>query len=189
MEAETWQSALATVGAFAFLGAFIDFLLGSVGQGDLKKLLATWWLRLSYVRLENFGREEATVALQVLDGLFGSRLFSIKRLRSTAVVTAVLLMIYFVIPLLFSPARVKVHSILDWINLGRLSIAASLFAVSISITRFFTNIALRAFFPKHPEKYFPPDNILAYSVYPFLFLARFNDIHPRHGCHNVERLA
>ena len=59
MGAETWQSALAMVGAFAFLGAFIDFWLGRVGQKKLRTLLETWWLRLSYVRVGNFGREEA----------------------------------------------------------------------------------------------------------------------------------
>jgi hypothetical protein len=80
MQSGSWASALATVAACGGVGAFIDFYIGKAGQRRVKGWLETWWLRLSYVRWGNFGREEALFAVRVMDRLFGKRLFSAQRL-------------------------------------------------------------------------------------------------------------
>src|SRR5215813_11011214 len=77
---EFWGSALTTVAACGGVGVFLDFWIGKVGQQRVKGWLETWWLRLSYVRWTNFGREEALFAVQVMDRLFGRHLFSTQRM-------------------------------------------------------------------------------------------------------------
>ena len=74
----SWGSVLTIVAAFGVVGAFIDFYIGKPGQQRVRSWLETWWLRLSYVRWGNLGREEALFAVQVMDRLFGRRLFSVK---------------------------------------------------------------------------------------------------------------
>jgi hypothetical protein len=76
----SWGKALAIVAAFGVVGAFIDFYIGKSGQRRVRDWLETWWLRLSYVRWGNIGREEALFAVQVMDRLFGRQLFSVKRI-------------------------------------------------------------------------------------------------------------
>ena len=69
-----------TVAASGAVGAFIDFYIGKAGQRQVRDWLETWWLKFSYVRWGNLGREEALFAIPVMDRLFGSRLFFAKRL-------------------------------------------------------------------------------------------------------------
>ena len=63
MSSGSWAEALATVAASGGVGAFIDFWIGRAGQQRVRGWLETWWLRFSYVRLSNFGREEALFAV------------------------------------------------------------------------------------------------------------------------------
>jgi hypothetical protein len=77
---DTLKDFLWPIIAIGGLGAFIDFYIGKAGQKRVTDWLETWWLRLSDVRWGNFGREEALFAVQVIDRLFGKRLFSIRRL-------------------------------------------------------------------------------------------------------------
>jgi predicted outer membrane lipoprotein len=83
----SWGSALTIVAAFGIVGAFIDFYIGKRGQQRVREWLETWWLRLSYVRWGNIGREEALFAVQVMDRLFGERFFSWKRIGLVILVT------------------------------------------------------------------------------------------------------
>jgi hypothetical protein len=78
----SWGNALATVAACGVIGAVVDFYIGRRGQERVRDWLETWWLRLSCVRWGNFGREEALFAVQVMDRLFGARLFSAKRITT-----------------------------------------------------------------------------------------------------------
>jgi len=64
-----------TVAGVTTIGAFIDFYIGKAGQRRVSDWLETWWLRLSYLRWGNFGREEARFAVQVIDRVFGRRIF------------------------------------------------------------------------------------------------------------------
>jgi hypothetical protein len=61
----SWGNALATIAACGGVGAFIDFYIGKRGQQRVRDWLETWWIRLSYVRWGNFGRQEALFAMQV----------------------------------------------------------------------------------------------------------------------------
>ena len=83
----SWGKALAIVVAFGVVGAFIDFYIGKPGQQRVRDRLETWWLRFSYVRWGNFGREEALFAVQVMDRLFGRRLLSVQRIIAVIVIT------------------------------------------------------------------------------------------------------
>ena len=83
---ESWANALTTVAACGGVGAFIDFYIGKRGQQRVKGWLETWWLRLSYVRWGNFGREEALFAVRAIDRLFGRRLFSFRRITAALVI-------------------------------------------------------------------------------------------------------
>jgi hypothetical protein len=83
----SWGKALAIVAAFGVVGAFIDFYIGKPGERRVRDWLETWWLRLSYVHWGNIGREEALLAVQVIDRLFGERFFSWKRIGVVIFVT------------------------------------------------------------------------------------------------------
>jgi hypothetical protein len=85
----SWGNALTSVAACGGMGAFIDFYIGKRGQQRVRGWLETWWLKLSYVRWGNFGREEALFAVQVMDRLFGRRLFSVRRMTSVTIITSV----------------------------------------------------------------------------------------------------
>jgi hypothetical protein len=84
----SWGKALAIVAAFGVVGAFIDFYIGKPGQRRVRDWLETWWLRLSYVHWGNFGREEALFAVQVIDRVFGRRLFSVRRVIAVVVLVS-----------------------------------------------------------------------------------------------------
>jgi len=54
----------------------VDFYIGKPGQRRVRDRLEMWWLRLSDVRWGNFGRGEALCAVQVMDRIFGRRIFA-----------------------------------------------------------------------------------------------------------------
>jgi hypothetical protein len=59
MQLGNFENFMLIVGACAGVGKFLDFWIGKAGQQRLKDRLETWWLRVSYVRWDNLGREEA----------------------------------------------------------------------------------------------------------------------------------
>lgn len=75
-----WSVVGGFVGVGTLLGGAIDLAIGPTCQKRLKDWMETWWLRLSYVRWSNLGREEALFALRVMDRLFGRWFFSARRL-------------------------------------------------------------------------------------------------------------
>jgi hypothetical protein len=90
----SWGSAftsiLTTAAACGGVGGAVDFWIQRRGQQRVRDWLETWWLRLSYVRWGNFGREEALFAVQVMDRLFGRHLFSARRMTVVVAVTFIL---------------------------------------------------------------------------------------------------
>jgi hypothetical protein len=82
-----WSSALTTIAACGGVGAFIDFYIGRRGQQRVRDWLETWWLKFSDVKWGNLGREEALFAARLIDRLCGSRIFSVRRLISTVILT------------------------------------------------------------------------------------------------------
>jgi hypothetical protein len=133
----SWGNALTTVAACGVVGAFIDFYIGKRGQQRVKGWLETWWLRLSDVRQGNFGREEALFAVQILDGLFGRRLFSVRRITAIAVITSGSLCVMLA---LFRLKQIPFYGF--WSNFIRLHILLNFILIvlsvgaSLSITRF-----------------------------------------------------
>jgi len=100
-----WTNILTTIAASGVIGGYIDFWLGKKGAKRVRELLEDWWLRLGYVRLGNFGREETLFAVNVMDFLFGRSLFSKRRLVScgaVALACVVLLISPGIFPLLQS---------------------------------------------------------------------------------------
>jgi hypothetical protein len=81
------DSALSTIAACSGVGAFIDFWIKKRGQERVRDWLETWWLRFSYVRWGNLGREEAIFAVQVIDYAFGRKFFSARRMIVAGVIT------------------------------------------------------------------------------------------------------
>lgn len=71
--------AIAAIGGFAAIGAFIDFLMSRSKKDKLKAALEDWWLRFEDIRWGNFGRKEAELTVAVLDRWAGPRLWSWRR--------------------------------------------------------------------------------------------------------------
>jgi hypothetical protein len=134
---EAWGSVLTTAAACGGVGAFIDFYIGKRGQQRVRSWMETSWLRLSYVRWGNLGAEEALFAVQVIDRLFGRRLFSIRRITAVAIViSASLCAILGVFVLNEMPILGFWNSFVKLYVLLNLFFIVSAVAVSLSITRF-----------------------------------------------------
>lgn len=117
------------------LGGAIDFVIGPTRQKRLKDRLETWWLRLSYVRWRNLGREEALFAVQVMDRLFGSRLFSPRRVLVAIMSAFAFGGLIIVLVLLSSVAEFQWWNFFDAVHFVWLVIILFFFATSFSITR------------------------------------------------------
>jgi hypothetical protein len=77
-----------TIAACAGIGAAVDFYLGKSGAQRINRRLEDWWLRLSYVKWRRFGQEEAQIAVERMDTLFGS-FISLRRVKIVVVLIAV----------------------------------------------------------------------------------------------------
>lgn len=118
------------------LGAFIDFYIGKGGQKVLRSKLENWWIRLSYIKLTNFGAREAEFSKRAFDYLFGERLISLRRLYSS-VITWILAGLLALYPIFISEATIErkilaFESAGFWIH----SPAIIFFAISITITQY-----------------------------------------------------
>ena len=78
---QLFQNWVSIIVVFAGAGALIDFALGKKGQKLVQDRLETWWIQLADVRAKSFGRDEARMAAQFLDLVFGG-FFSFRRLLS-----------------------------------------------------------------------------------------------------------
>jgi hypothetical protein len=130
-----YQTILVTIGVWSGVGAFADFLIGKAGRDRVRDRLEIWWLRFSYVRLRNFGCEEARLALAVLDRIFGQRFLSLRRLGSVSAIAFLFVALYTAIALVRGSFGTSYFR--NW-SYGAIALASSLLAVaaSISITRF-----------------------------------------------------
>jgi len=142
-------STLAIVAACGIVGGLIDFCIKKAGQQRVRSCLETWWLKLSYVRWGNFGREEALFAIRVMDRIFGSRLFSIKRM--IVVVVAVLACGGFIVGQQLMVGRIglmRLHALYAGANLLWIIIILFLLTASFSLTRLFS-ILVVSYCPQH----------------------------------------
>jgi hypothetical protein len=130
-----FEGALTTVAACGGAGAFFDFWLGRAGDRRLRSWMETWWLRMSYVRIGNFGREEALFAVAVMDRIFGPSLWSRRRLISTAYVGAIAIFIGIAIPLILGIVRQDEIALDRPFNFIEVPWELALFAVSVSLTQ------------------------------------------------------
>lgn len=131
---------LETVAACAGTGAFIDFWIGRAGQERVKKQLEDWWLRLSYVRWGNFGREEATFALEVFEKGFGKKLFSWQRVIACYIAS---LLAFLYTWLTYYVVTHKTSLPLDEISAMKMLFSIILFALGASITQGVARLLIR----------------------------------------------
>ena len=142
----SWDKVLTAIAACGGVGALIDqYWLGDAGQRRMRDALETWWIRFSDVRIGNFGREEALVAVRIMDKMFGRRFFSSRRLCVILVVPMAIFV--FVWLILSRHAGRSVFSFAyDW-NLPLTAIsfvfAVFLFWTSLSFTRAYARFVAR----------------------------------------------
>lgn len=73
------ESFAATVAIAAIIGGFFDFYVGKNGQKLVRNWMESLWIRLSYMTLSDVARVESLLAGRVISKVFGTRLFSLKR--------------------------------------------------------------------------------------------------------------
>jgi len=117
--------------ALGGLGAFIDFVIGKRGQERARNFLIGWWVKFDDVKWNNFGRQEALYAVDVMDCCFGKTIWSLRRVNAAILVGLFFLSVgYFV----FSNRFME-----DKLNVGvMVSISLIGFVASISLTRLIT---------------------------------------------------
>jgi hypothetical protein len=76
------------VGGLAAIGAVIDFLMSRKQKRQLNDWLSEWWVRFDDVRVKNFGRVEAELAISILDRYAGRSLWSRQRWLAVFYVSA-----------------------------------------------------------------------------------------------------
>src|SRR6516162_3115774 len=86
---ETLKDFLWPIVLIGGLGASIDFLIGKTGQAKAKDFLLKWWVKFDDVHRNNFGREEALYAIQLIDYWFGDRFFCVRRLIAVGIILLV----------------------------------------------------------------------------------------------------
>src|SRR5262245_34859728 len=146
--------ALGKIGGLAMIGGLIDLAMRKSEKERLTYWLTLWWDRFDSVRWSNFGRKEAELAVEILDRYAGSRLWSWRRWRFVAIVTAgayvaaiplVALRIWQVLVEVQPDLRLQLKD-LDFFASGHLpwfAMAALLFALSLSATRLISRVAAR----------------------------------------------
>ena len=70
----------ATIAAFTFIGAFVDFYIGKAGQRKVKNALETTWLLFELTSIHNMAIKEAGFAYSIMGKIFGHSVISLKRL-------------------------------------------------------------------------------------------------------------
>jgi hypothetical protein len=131
---------IAPIAAFGFVGAFIDFYIGKTGQEAVKKRLEDWWIKSSYFRWREFGKEEALFAAGLIYRIFGTT-FSIRRIQILGLIFLVVSAISVYIPLIYAPNEIWLGLRLQSIRQDNTNIALVLVVFSLSIT--LTAIAAR----------------------------------------------
>jgi hypothetical protein len=84
---EKFAAAFVAFGGLTAVGGFIDLLMRSSEKKRLKGWLTDWWIRFDDVKWRNFGQQEATQALVLLDRWAGARLWSRARWRAVVAVS------------------------------------------------------------------------------------------------------
>jgi hypothetical protein len=147
-----WEAALKAIGGLTAIGGLIDLAMYKADKKRLQDWLETWWLRFTDVKWSNFGRNEAELAIQILDRWAGPRLWSWKRWRFSLIVpvTAYLLILVaiFVVALLHNVNISSAFRNIDWpylVYLPPVYIVPQVvtFAGSLSITRFIAAVVVR----------------------------------------------
>ena len=130
----TLPSALSIVVACAGVGAFVDFWIGKSGQKAIRDKLETWWLRLSYVNIHSFGRDEAIYSAHVIKYVFGS-FFSIRRIVSVFVIGVTVVIMRTLVSLFLSHGHwMLIHLSPSVPDVFVFVIVTLLFSLSISLT-------------------------------------------------------
>jgi hypothetical protein len=139
---------LGSILACAGVGALIDFYIGKKGQLAIKSRLETWWIKLSYVRRNEFSQAEARFVELVLLKWFG-KIFSVRRLLAIVGLAISSTAAFFLIITINFPNRLPYDFDISNITLDdyfcfscmpenllpiSLAVSAGLFSISISLT-------------------------------------------------------
>jgi hypothetical protein len=89
------KDVLLVIATFAGIGAFIDFLIGKVGQEKVKTLLFEWWVRFDDVQWKDFGKQEGLFAAHCIERWFGKNIWNHRRLGTGLFIFLLLLFIGF----------------------------------------------------------------------------------------------
>jgi hypothetical protein len=140
---ETLKNILWPIVLVGGLGASIDFLIGKTGQAKAKDFLLKWWVKFDDVHRNNFGREEALYAIQLIDYWFGDRFFCVRRLIAVGIILLVSAACGYFIGLLLHQGllpqwQVIIGSFVFFSIMPFISLS-----VSISFTRFISAVAAR----------------------------------------------
>jgi len=66
------NNALIVIAASGVIGAYIDIRIGKKGRAAVQTRMEEWWLLMSYVKLTNLGKTEASLAAKWMTLLFGT---------------------------------------------------------------------------------------------------------------------
>ena len=155
--------ALGKIGGLALIGGLIDLAMRRSEKDRLNDWLIKWWDRFDSVEWSNFGRKEAELAVELLDRIVASRLWSWKRWRFVLTVCAgtyVLMLLWTMIRLYFAnglyvpaanPPSVRLFPLTPFDPLMRITdndivailVQAVSFALSFSLTRALSQLVIR----------------------------------------------
>lgn len=82
------KTAAALVVILGGLGAVVDFLISSAQKEKIKNWMLAKWVKFEDMKLSNFSEKEAMYFVELSDGLFGTKLFSWKRILVCVAITA-----------------------------------------------------------------------------------------------------
>ena len=139
--------------ALGTLGPCIDFLLGESKRSALRGKLETLWYQFDDIRWRNFGTREIAFFITVFDKFFGRSLWSRQRAKSvtTCVLAAIFLCLSSYPFSTLPPEPVSQLRYSALISIGQIPdllfiwivLAIALFPLSLSFTRFLSNVTLK----------------------------------------------
>ena len=130
---------IAAIGGLGAFGAFIDFLIGKVGQAKAKDFLLKWWVRFDDIHWKNFGREEGLFAGKIIEEWLGRRIFSPRRVASAVILFSAFLLIgYFKYMLTSNPLDAKC-----------LYCSAKLYIIAVVLITYFLGFSVSCSFTKY----------------------------------------
>ena len=138
VQAESWFT---VVGCSAVVGGAIDFLLGPGRRKKVRDWLELRWYGVAEVAWSNFGKQEAGAYLAVFDTIFGRSLFSKQRILLSVALAMIIALLASLVTVILFPNAYSLDSHFLETSAYTIVVSAILFAISLSISRVFANMA------------------------------------------------